>query len=261
MFARRVEVIRSWPDARQTGVVVDDEDPARLQLEVYDTKTGLWHPELGDLTQPDGWDFLPSGDAFLTRRVKAAGDYWVLFQPKGRSAHRRLLGLLAPTDAIDAACAAAEATLTKRETQRSAGAQQRAKHEAAYREEFEQAVLRWLGFAPDHAAVAHEIASHAVERAAVVGSGRVGRTKTLSLDERAALAARAYIRHQHTDYERHLEALTVADFGPDLDDEINIDSIGDYSEIKRIAHRAVDDFLERHRTPDRSQAPTRRSHE
>ena len=46
--------------------VVVDEDPTRLKLEVYDTKTGLWHPDFGELTQPGGWEFLPAGDAFVT---------------------------------------------------------------------------------------------------------------------------------------------------------------------------------------------------
>ena len=55
--------------------MVADEDLTRLHLEVYYTKTGIWHPELSELTQPDGWDFLPAGDAFVTRRVKAAGVY------------------------------------------------------------------------------------------------------------------------------------------------------------------------------------------
>jgi hypothetical protein len=40
--------------------MVADEDRTRLHLEVYDTKSGLWHPEFGDLAQPDGWDFLPA---------------------------------------------------------------------------------------------------------------------------------------------------------------------------------------------------------
>ena len=237
--------------------MVSDEDPAQLPLEVYDTKTGLWHPELGDLIQPDGWEFLPAGNAFLTRRVKAAGSHWIVFQPKGRRAHRRLLGLLAPSTAIDEAQAAADATAAKRETQRAAGARQRDRTEAAYRAEFKQAVLRWLDFAPDHEAVASDIADSAVERAAVVGSGRVGRTKTLSLDERAALAARAYIRHHYTDYERRLERLDIADFdidheadiGREADIGIDIESTGDYGQIKREAHRAVDDFLALHRKP------------
>jgi hypothetical protein len=233
--------------ARESGVVVSNEDPAREHLEVYDTKTGLWHPQLGEVSQPSAWDFLPAGDAFLTRRVKAAGEYWQLFQPKGRRAHRRLLGLLAPSDAIAAARLAAEASHAERETRRVAGARQRAKSEAAYQAEFEQAVVEWLDFAPQHDELAREIAVHAAHRAVQVGSGRVGRTKTMTLGERAALAARACIRHRYTDYEHHLEDLGVAEFG--FDDHVDIADLGHYREIKRDAHRAVDEFLERHRTP------------
>src|SRR5471032_3069757 len=36
------------------------------------------------LTVPDGWILLPPGDAALTRRVKAAGDHWVVAERKGR---------------------------------------------------------------------------------------------------------------------------------------------------------------------------------
>ena len=41
--------------------MVADGDPTAERFEVYDTKSGLWHPELGELTQPDGWCFLPAG--------------------------------------------------------------------------------------------------------------------------------------------------------------------------------------------------------
>ena len=33
---------------------------------------------------PEGWSLLPPGDAGLTRRVKAAGEYWVVQEKKGR---------------------------------------------------------------------------------------------------------------------------------------------------------------------------------
>lgn len=148
--------------------------------------------------------------------------------------------LTAPADAISAARTAAEETAATRETKRAAGARQRAKAEVGYRREFEQAILLWLDFAPEHAEIAHDIAANAVERAAVVGSGRVGRTRTLSLEDRAALAARAYIRHRYTDYEDHLEGLDFAGL------EENLSGL-DYRDIKRAAHRAVDDFLEQHR--------------
>ena len=226
-------------------LVMVDQDPARLHLEVYDTKSGLWHPELGDLDQPDGWDVLPAGDAFVTRQVKAAGDYWVLFRPKGRGQHRRQLGLLAPIEAITAARAAAVVTASRRETKRESSGRQRERAETAYRAEFEDAVLRWLAFAPQHQVIADEIARGAVDRAAVVGSGRVGRTKQLTLDERAALAARAFIRHRHTDYEDRLFSLELGEL--DVDSDVGIDDIGDYREIKRTAHGEVDAFLEQHR--------------
>lgn len=188
---------------------------------------------------------LPAGDAFLTRQVKAADDYWVLFRPKGRGQHRRQLGLLAPIEAIAAARAAAVVTASRRETQRETSSRQRERAEAAYRAEFEGVVLRWLAFAPEHQVIADEIARCAADRAAVVGSGRVGRAQLLSLDERAALAARAFIRHRHTDYEDRLISLDVGDL--DIDSDIGIDDVGDYREIKRTAHREVDAFLEQHR--------------
>jgi hypothetical protein len=56
--------------------VVADTDAGALNLDVYDTKEGLWNPEHGSLDLPEGWEFLPTGDTFVTRRVKAAGVYW-----------------------------------------------------------------------------------------------------------------------------------------------------------------------------------------
>ncbi len=70
----------------------------------------------------------------------------------------------------------------------------------------------------------------------------VGRTKTLSVDERAALAARAYIRHHHTGYHDRLDDATVG-LGDDVDGD-------DYREIKRAAHHEVEAFLAAHRQHD-----------
>ena len=228
--------------------MVAERDPTAEHLEVYDTKSGLWHPELGELTQPDGWSFLPAGDAFVTRRVKAAGVYWVLFRPKGRREHRRQLGLLAPADAIASAQIEADTTASRREHERIASARQRDKNEAVYRAEFVDAVMQWLNFPSEHAAMASEIARGAADRAAVVGSGRVGRTKTLTLEDRAALAARAFIRHHYTDYEDQLFSLELSAFDQDIDADII--EVGEYLEIKQAAHRTVDAFLDEHRRSD-----------
>lgn len=220
--------------------MVAQEDPASENLDVYDTKAGWWNPDLGELDVPDGWEFLASGDAFVTRRVKAAGLHWSAWKPKSRrGGHRRRLGLLAPAAAIDAARNAAVETADQRAAARVAGARHRELVEADYQFELRDTVLRWLDFAPEHSDLAARIADGAAAQATVVGSGRVGRTKTLSVDERAELAARAYIRHHHTDYHDRLDNANV-ELGDDIDDD-------DYRTIKRAAHDDVEAFLDDHR--------------
>lgn len=232
-------VTRTTLRAEQTHRVAD-EDPARLNLDVYDTKAGLWNPDHGDLELPAGWEFLPSGDTFITRRVKAAGVYWTAWRPRGRNRpHRRKLGLFAPTNAVEAARAEAEVTEDRRAKQRVANERHRDRVEDAYRGEFIESVRAWLAFAPDHAALAEEIARSAADQAVVVGSGRVGRTRTLTLEERAELAGRATIRHRFTNYDDRLADLDP--FDSEFDDF-------EYRQIRRDAHDAVDAFLDEHRS-------------
>jgi hypothetical protein len=225
-----------------TGMVAED-DPASENLDVYDTKTGWWNPVLGDLEVPDGWEFLASGDAFITRRVKAGGVYWSAWKPRNRrGGHRRRLGLLAPSAAIATARCDAIATAEQRAAARVASTRHRDRVEADYRLEMREAVYRWLAFPPAHADVASQIADGAAAQATVVGSGRVGRTRTLSVEERAAFAARAYLRHHYTDYDDRLDDATGS-----LGDDIDTD---EYREIKRAAHDAVEAFLAVHRHHD-----------
>lgn len=51
------------------------------------------------LTPPENWALLPPGDAALTRRVKAAGDHWVVQEKKGRKIFSR--GVWAPAATIE----------------------------------------------------------------------------------------------------------------------------------------------------------------
>jgi hypothetical protein len=83
---------------------------------VYDSsEVGVW--------QPDGWEFLATGDAFVTRRVKAAGVYWSLWRPRDRNhPHRRLLGILAPAATIAQARVRAKQTADERSGRRAQGA-------------------------------------------------------------------------------------------------------------------------------------------
>ncbi len=224
---------------------MNEVDLSRLHLDVYDTRDGPWNPEHGELEIPQDWEFLPSGDAYVTRAVKAAGVYWVAWRPRGRNRpHRRRLGLWAPQAAIKKAQAQAAATETERARSRERGAMSRERQEAAYREELADAIRRFLDFPPQSAELADGIAVAAAARAAVVGSGRVGRTRTLSLDERGALAARAYIRHHLTGYHDALDDLATED---PWDDEYL------YRQVKAEAQHDVDEFLAKHRAqqPDR----------
>src|SRR4029077_5090580 len=49
------------------------------------------------LTAPEGWVLLPPGDSALTRRVKAAGDHWVVAEKKGRKVFSRGIWTAAAT--------------------------------------------------------------------------------------------------------------------------------------------------------------------
>jgi hypothetical protein len=219
--------------------------PSAANLDVYDTKEGLWAPEHGLLEVPKGWELVPSGDAFLTRRVKAAATYWSLWRPRGKGRpHRRLLGILAPSSAVELAKAEAARSELRRAAGRAQGAAYRARKEDSYREELARAVVEFLGFAPEHAALARSIGAQASERAAEVGSGRVGRTKKLAMEERAALAARALIRHLYTDYEEKLLSEV-------WDDEYL------YRSLKANSHVEVDEFLQAHRPPSPAEPPAR----
>ena len=226
---------------------VGEPDLTGLHLDVYMTRDGPWNPDHGDLEIPGGWEFLPSGDAFVTRRVKAAGIFWVAWRPRGRNRpHRRKLGLWAPKDAIDTAAADAASTEETRAKRREQGAKGREEQEATFQVEFADAIRRFLAFTPEHAGLADEIAAEAATRAAEVGSGRVGRTRTLSLDERAGLAARALVRHRYTTYDDNL-------FDASLEDPWGEEFW--HREIKAEAQWAVDEFLDQHRQESPVDAP------
>ena len=217
--------------------------PATETLTIFRSIEGedgdFWTQKHGNVRIPDGWEFLPRGDAFVTRQVKK-GIHWVL---KGRRNRKRgytpVLGVFAPTDAIKAALAAADATEVKRNEARMKGEPRRKKLEEAYRQEFEQACLTFLDFAPAHQKLAKEIAAEAAAQACEKHSGRVGRTSLLSLETKADLAVRAHIRHNYTDYESALAA-----YG-----EYPVDEETHRAE-KAAAHLAVDEFLDEHQSKD-----------
>jgi hypothetical protein len=212
-------------------------------LNVYVSREGgWWHPDHGDVEIPDGWALLPAGDAYLTRTVTKAGPHWIAWRPGDRRRRQRL-GLWAPEENIELAERQAARTAAGRARARERAAVQRDRTEGAYRDELVAAIVTWLDFAEENGELAARIAQAAADHAAVVGSRRVGRTSTLSLEEKAALAARAHIRHHHTDYEDQLIEHEAATGLANLDTET-------YRALRRIAHKVVDAFIDEHR--DRS---------
>src|SRR5437763_242457 len=87
-------------------------------------------------TAPDAWVLLQPGDAALTRRVKAAGDHWVVQEKKGRKVFSR--GTWAAAATIDRIRAELE---VERSTEgfakkKEADARRREKAQAEYVEDF-----------------------------------------------------------------------------------------------------------------------------
>lgn len=153
------------------------------------------------LTVPDGWVLLPPGDAALTRRVKAAGDHWVVQEKKGRKVFSR--GVWAPAVTIDRIRAELEAERSTESyaKRKVAAARRRENAQAEYVEDFFGAVVAFLDFHPDHAELAERLARAVTDHTTPVGSGTVGRTKRIPVEQRAEAAVIAWMRHQTTGYD------------------------------------------------------------
>jgi len=89
---------------------------------------------------------LPPGDAALTRRVKAAGEHWIVAEKKGRKVFSK--GVWASAAIIDRIRAELE---VERATdgfakRKNADARRRVQAQAEYVEDFFGAVVAFLGF-------------------------------------------------------------------------------------------------------------------
>ena len=130
-------------------------DLASLRLDVYEGREGWWNPEYDVVVPPQDWEFLATGQAFVTRSVKAAGVFWLAWAPRSRTRqHRRLLGLWAPAAAIASAQRSEADTASARAARREAGARSRARQEARYQDELAAAIVEYLHFAARHEALA-----------------------------------------------------------------------------------------------------------
>lgn len=153
------------------------------------------------LTVPEGWVLLPPGDAALTRRVKSAGDHWLVQEKKGRKVFSR--GVWAPAETIDRLRAEldVERSTPSYSKRKAADARRRETAQAEYVEDFFGAVMAFLDFVPDHSKLAAQLARAVTEHATPVGSGTVARTKRIPVEQRAEAAVIAWMRHQTTAYD------------------------------------------------------------
>lgn len=150
---------------------------------------------------PDGWELLPQGDAALTRRVKAAGNYWIMEEVRGRKVFSKGIWACAVTIGTIRAVLESERSTEKFARTQVANARRREALQSQYEDDFFSAVLDFLSFHQRYHDVGERLARAVTEHATPVGSGTVARTRRLSLSERAEAAVIAWMRHNTTAYE------------------------------------------------------------
>ncbi len=155
-----------------------------------------------EVTPPSGWCFVPSGDPGLTRRLKAAGEYWMLVHR--RKNHLESLGLWTSAATVEKIRAQLEAERAGPAYRKRLEASRRSREvkQTKYEIEFREAVLKFLAFAPRWSAFAEKLADAVTAHAVPVGSGTVARTERIPLERRAEAAVIAWMRHQTTAYDR-----------------------------------------------------------
>ena len=151
---------------------------------------------------PTDWEFVPSGDPALTRRLKAtAPDYWIVKRKVGNKEFG--VGLCVPKGLADGITEQLKAERETPEYQRKleAGRRRREKEQEEYQEDFEQAVLQFLDFHSRYRELAAKLAKTITEFTTPVGSGTVARTQRIPIEQRARAAVIAWMRHNTTDYD------------------------------------------------------------
>jgi hypothetical protein len=136
-----------------------------------------------------------------TRRVKTRGPHWVVQEKVGRKVFSR--GIWAPAATITEV--KIEVDAQRSTASYAAGlakaAERRGVEQARYVDEFQDAILDFLAFAPKHQSVANSLAIAVAQHATPVGSGTVARTERIPVSQRAESAVIAWLRHQTTAYD------------------------------------------------------------
>ena len=140
---------------------------------------------------PQGYTFVPKGNVYITSHCRKQT------QEAGRTVYtvlnmkNNVVGIRVPKPIHTAVREAHEATRDKR-------AQAVQRKDQKLELEFRDAVISQFPNTPS------ESVTKIISRAMLKRSRRVGRSGKLGVEERAALAVRAHIRHMHTDYDQLL---------------------------------------------------------
>lgn len=150
---------------------------------------------------PAGWSFLAAGDAGVTRKITAKGLFWRVQFKKGKRMISK--GVWAPTETIAWAKKEVEETRNTDAYQkkRVSDLKRRAKKQDEYEEDFQQEVVKYLKFHLKYKTMEKLMAEAITKHAIPVGSGTVARTAMIPIEERAAKAVIAWMRHQTTGYD------------------------------------------------------------
>lgn len=165
-------------------------------------KNGSLINEYGEpVKPPKDWIFLPAGDAGITRKVTAAGEYWRVQYKKGRRIISK--GVWAPeTTVIQAHQAVAEVrTSDEYKRKQDYASKRREKKQVEYEVAFCKSVEDYLDFHEHYKIFEQKLAKAVTLHAIPIGSGTVARTQMIPIEERAARAVIAWMRHKTTAYD------------------------------------------------------------
>ncbi|PKG85637.1 DUF2293 domain-containing protein [Colwellia sp. 75C3] len=150
---------------------------------------------------PAGWQKLPAGDASITRKLKSLGPSWTVQEKKGRKSFSH--GVWAAKEHIEAAKSLVEAQRAdpKHQKKLAQAKVRREEKEVVFSTDFQQEIIKFLNFDKKYQALVEQLAVLVKEHAVPVGSGTVARSSSVTLDDKAALAVMAWMRHQTSAYD------------------------------------------------------------
>ena len=150
---------------------------------------------------PTGWENLPAGDASITRKLKSLGPTWTVQEKKGRKSFSH--GVWAAKEQIEEAITLVEAQRADPKHQKKLAQVRvrREEKEMVFGEDFQQQIIKFLNFDQKYHLLVEQLSKLVKEHAVPVGSGTVARSSSVTLEDKAALAVMAWMRHKTSAYD------------------------------------------------------------